>query len=238
MRKMISISIIFFFLGLVVIGQPSTIYTPWGTPVTVSEQGDMTPSQRATWDQEHSDYQDSGAFFHRTLIGDANNPWPSSTSTFNCHAYAWHMSLLGELHEFDDPYIMTDTEAEKYFDDPSYMECTKAEADVWWINNGAHSALAVSTTDWLKSKWGTGPLATHHKDNQPTTITSVTYYKECSQNITTIYSVNATLSYCSVKLSNSSVAGNVDLEIEFEKAIQINGTFTTGSGATLDLHPE
>lgn len=31
---------------------------------------------------------------------------------------------------------------------------------------------------------------------------------------------------------------NVDLEIEYEERVLIEGPFTSGAGATLDIHPE
>jgi hypothetical protein len=240
MKMKFIISVLMLFMGLIVMGQTSsTVQTPWGTSVDVSTpENDMTPYQRNQWDINHSPYEDSGAYFHPTLYGDVNYPWPSSTSTFNCHGYAWHMSWLGEVNEFDSTWNMTDTEAENYFDDPSYKECTKAEAEIWWINNGTHSALATSITDELKSKWGTGPLATHDKDNQPYTISSVTYYKRCYYKLSQTFTTDETKEYCKVEFYNTNLSSNVDLEISFEDWILIEGTFSTGIGSTLEIYPE
>ncbi len=237
MKTKYIISVFLLVLGMSVIGQ--TVYTPWGTIVSVwTPQDDMIPSQRDQMDQDHSDYEDDGAYFHNTLYGDSNYPWPSSTSKFNCHGYAWYMYWRGSYQEFNAPWNMNTTEADNYFTDPSFIECTKSEADIWWINGGTHSAVATSVTDRLKSKWGTGPLATHHKDNQPNApIYSVNYYKVCLYEATgDIYS-DITMDYCAVKLTDTSVSNYVDLEIEYEKGVLINGPFSTGSGSTLYFHP-
>jgi hypothetical protein len=236
MKNINIIGILLFVMSLSVLGQ-STVETPWGTSVIVWTQDDMIYSQRIESDTEHARNY-SGAQFHPTLPDPPNYPTPSSSSKFNCHGYAWYMYWRGTAQEFSAPWNMNDTEADNYFSDPSFKECTKAEADIWWINNGAHSALATGTTDLLKSKWGTGPLATHYKDNQPTTISSVTYYKRCSYDVTGGIDTDITMDHCAVKFQNTNVLNYVDLEIEYEEAVLIEGTFTTGTGTTLNFHPD
>jgi len=241
MKTKYLISILFLSMGSVVIGQ-STIYTPWGTPVTVAVQGDMTPSQRNDWDI----YYDSlcpNARFLPTLFGNKLYPYPSSTSTFNCHGYAWYMYWRGSANEFDTTYIMNSSEAENYFEDPSFAECSEAEADIFWINNGAHTALTTSDSDTLLSKWSTGPLAIHGKGSldspwPPISPNTVTYYKLCYQEYSLNFVVDETRSECAAQFENSSTSNNVDLEIEYEKAVRFIGTFSTGTGSTLYVHPD
>ncbi len=141
MKSKLFISILILLVGLFVMGQ-STVHTPWGTSVTVFTQGDMTYLQRITSDAEHA-VEYPNADFHPTLPN-GNPSDPSSTSKFNCHGYAWYMFWRGD-DEFDAPWNMNPSEAENYFNDPSYKACSVGEADIWWINGGSHSALATET---------------------------------------------------------------------------------------------
>jgi len=215
----------------------NTVETPYGTSVDVWTQSDMIGWQRDTMDTRYATaYPD--ATFHPTL---PDAPYdPSSSSKFNCHGYAWYMSWMGPTKEFDDPWNMTDTEAANYFNDPSFKSCAKADADIWWINGGTHSALATANTDELKSKWGVGPLATHgiEDDDSPYPITSVTYYKECYREVYGNYTSDDTLYHCKVNIFSVAVSNNVDLEIEYEDWLLIESDFSTGTGSTLYLHPE
>lgn len=217
MKTRYLISVFLLFLGISVVGQTSsTVETPWGTTVNVwIPQNDMTLEQREDMDDSlAADFPD--ADFHPTLPN-GNPSDPSSSSMFNCHGYAWFM--YHEEDEFDAPWNMLSTEAENYFNDPSFKECTKAEADIWWINNGSHSALATDRTDTLKSKWGTGPLATHDKDEHPyAPNSSVTYYKKCSDTYNNwTFNDDDTMNECALKIESSSISNYVDLEIEYEE---------------------
>ena len=229
------------FMGLFAMGQDS-VQTPWGSTVSVWTQSDMIPSQRKAMDDSLAiDFPD--AQFHPTLFGNKKHPYPSSSSKFNCHGYAWHMYWFGAGHDLDDPYNMHSYEAENYFDDPSFAECTESEADILWINDGAHSALTTDDPDDLLSKWATGPLATHGKGSldspwPPIYPNTVTYYKKCAETYSTIFSVDTTMNECAVKIENSSISNYVDLEFEYEEGVLIEGTFTTGVGATLYIHPD
>lgn len=218
-------------------GQSPTVQTPWGTTVNVFEQTEYTPSTRDYWDSYYENLHPD-ADFHVTWPVYPSYPNLSSSSRFNCHGYAWHMFWFDPGDELDDPYNMNSSEAEKYFTDPSFKECSKSEADIWWINNGSHSAVATDTENILISKWGIGPLATHHKDDHPYTSSTVTYYKKCFKEVTANYYSDITLEFCAVEFNNSSVSNNVDLEVEYEENLRIVGTFSTGTAATLSFHPD
>lgn len=239
MKKKIIISILFLSLGLFVIGQ-TTIYTPYGTSVSVTEPEDMT-----SWARNNRDYyyrvtqNHPDAIFHVVWPDPPTYLYLSSTLKFNCHGYAWHMFWLGE-DELDEPYEMSDTEAANYFTDPSFKECTQSEADIWWINNGTHSAVATGDPDYLKSKWGDGPLATHEIDDQPYTVDYdfTHFYRKCYREVTGNVPSDDTWYHCKVKLYDSNVNSNVDLTIEYEDWLLIESDFGTGSGSTLYLYPE
>lgn len=237
MKTKYIISILFLSLGLVVIGQ-TTIYTPYGTSVSVTKPDDMDSDDRDYWDDyyrnRHADPE-----FHVIWPDPPLYPNLSSSMKFNCHGYAWHMYWFGEEYELNDPCVMSDTEAENYFNDPSFKECTKPDADIWWMNGGSHSAVATDRTDTLKSKWGIGPLATHHKDDHPyTPVTSVIYYKECYKEIDGVYYSDISLELCKAKYTSLQINTNVDVEIEYEDWLLIESDFVTGTGSTLYLHPE
>lgn len=243
MKTIYIISVLISFMGLFAMGQTPTIQTPWGSTVSVWTQEDMDPEHRYLMDQLYSDYVDEGAVLLQTLPGDNNYPDVSSTLKFNCHGYAWYMYWLDPDDQFDAPWQINDTEADNYFNDPSFVECTAAEADILWISNGAHSALTTDDPDDLLSKWGDGPLAVHGKDQGEspwpiTPSTTVTYYKKCLYEVTGEVDADDYLELCGVKFNNTSVLNYVDLEIEYEEGVVIEGAFTTGTGATLYLHPD
>ena len=241
MKLIYILSILLFVTEISVCSQSTVVtrYTPYGTDVAVdSVWEDDTPANRYNYDQNRaSQYPD--AVFYSTYPVIPGYSDLSSTKLFNCHGYAWHITSGDpSVTDYSDPVVMGDSKASKYFNDPSYKECVKADADIWWINGGSHSALATSTTDYLKSKWDDGPLAFHHKDQSPYTINTVTYYKKCYVEYTGAFGVDDTMNECAVQFENSSISNNVDLEIEYEDFVIIEGTFTTGTGATLYIHPD
>jgi hypothetical protein len=46
------------------------------------------------------------------------------------------------------------------------------------------------------------------------------------------------MEYCAINFKNTIVSSYVDLEVEYEKGIKIEGAFSTGTGATLYFHPD
>ena len=237
MKSKYILSVLISFMGLSVMGQ-YTVETPWGTTVNVWTQDDQDPGDRDEMDDDYAgDYPD--AEFQPTLTTQ-NYPNLSSTSKFNCHGYAWYMYWFGDADEMDDPWNMNDTEAAKYFNDPSFKSCAIADADIWWINGGTHSALATDNANELKSKWGVGPLAIHgiENDDSPYPITSVTYYKKCYREVSGLFTSDITLNHCKVKFNSTTVFNYVDLEIEYEDWLLIEDNFLTGTGTTLYIHPD
>ncbi len=232
------ISILLFVMGLSVMGQTSTVYTPWGTEVSVTEPDEGGLNGRLYYENEAKSAHPN-AIYHKT--------WPvypyldlSSTFRFNCHGYAWHMFWFGEDDELDEPVKMTLTEAEKYFNDGSFIECTQSEAEIWWINGGSHSAAALDNPAYLKSKWANGPLVTHLINDQPyiPDMNYTSFFKQCYKDYTGVYTSDITLNECSAQFTNSGTSNYVDLEIEYEVAIRFEGVFSTGTGSTLYFHPD
>ena len=118
------------------------VYTPKGTAVLanirdeMSEQDILTANDLAT-----SDYP--AALF----LCDASR-------TYNCHAYAWHISDGGEIVWINDE--------QAYWTDDSYVS-VDSEALATKVSYGAtyHSAITTTTTGYYTSKWGEYPLMYH-----------------------------------------------------------------------------
>lgn len=223
-------------IGVSMTGQ--TVSTPWGTEVSVTEPGEGDLSGRLYYENQAKTAHPN-ADYHKTWPVLPDYPNLSSTFRFNCHGYAWHMFWFGEDDELDEPVKMTLTEAEKYFNDGSFIECTQSEAEIWWINGGSHSAVALDNPAYLKSKWADGPLVTHLINDQPyiPDMNYTSFYKQCYKEYSGGYTYDITLNECSAQFENSGTSNYVDLEIQYEVAIRFIGVFSTGTGSTLYFHP-
>ncbi len=232
------------FLSLAVItvfGQGSIdtiVHTPYGNEVDATYVPvDANPSERHFLDSIRAD-SFPNAIFYPTYPDIPSYPDLSSTYRFNCHGYAWHMTKGDySIEDFTDPVVMVYEYAELYFtNDPSFKECEVSEANIWWINDGAHSALATSSENHLKSKWDNGPLAYHHKNESPYSISSVSFYKLCFKRLTKYYSSYEFEDCCKLELLNSYINDEGNVDIEFEDWVELTGTFTVEEGAELFIH--
>jgi len=122
--------------------------------------------------------QDMASSYPNAVIID--NP----TTTYNCHAYAWHMSEGGT-----PPVWMglTINPTPIYWNDGSYFETTergnglKVSYDNYPYNGGDmdnHSAITTTEEGVFISKWGAYPLVKHAKDYTPYTYSSLHYFKK------------------------------------------------------------
>ena len=102
----------------------------------------------------------------------------SSSATYNCHGYAWHVVQGGER------VFIKGAEIQKYLEDGSYTEIEEYEAtwgdiiyyrgDETPLGPADHSVVIMNKTDqglWCISKWHMGPLVEHSCKDCP-------YYKE------------------------------------------------------------
>lgn len=212
--------------------------TPWGWTVVTIVETEMETETRRTADSTYeSNYPN--ATFHDTY---EYRPgfYYSSTNLFNCHGYVWFMSDIADGDDLDDPrWINKSGGTLPYISDGiSYKVVSESEADIVWWSTGSHSALTTGSYRVWQSKWADGPLATHEWNETPYGTSNLVFYKRCFYRLSQAFTVDETRNHCKVQLINSSVYNNVDLEIEYEDWVKIEGTFSTGTGATLDIHPQ
>lgn len=167
-------------VGFLLASYPAaTIYTPNGSlvPDTV-----ITPEfNSATISYINSSIDSS--YPNATRVGSASN-------TYNCHAYAWHVSEGG-----GHVWLGADTSTAEdvYWNDCSYYRVYYTGDNMKVAYSGNHSAVTTSTSGWFISKWGYGPLMNHHKDDVPSGYGSASAYykyKESAQNFTIGFTIS------------------------------------------------
>lgn len=98
------------------------------------------------------------------------------TSTYNCHAYAWHMSEGGNkvwMGLFTNPTPI-------YWKDNSYVE-VNSQANLRKVSYGMaglsnHSAITTIQNDVFISKWGSSSLVKHNKNDCPYISSNIRYF--------------------------------------------------------------
>lgn len=130
---------------------PTTIYTPLGSLVLDTYlTPEFTPYEIQYWNQYYQNGYPNATFL------------ASSSNTYNCHAYAWHISQGGGNCWLG---AYTTWAEDIYWQDGSYAETTpqgpqqKVSYLPDWEAN--HSAITTSSNNIFKSKWGYGPLMQH-----------------------------------------------------------------------------
>jgi hypothetical protein len=207
--------------------------TPWGSPVL-------------TWiyTEAPAPYRDTADTYYRTQYPNVlflyHGDQYSSSDMFNCHGYVWYMSDVADGPGFSDKRRVEEANGTLPYisDNISYKVVTESEADIVWWSDGSHSALTTDDYRVWVSKWDVGPLVKHVWNDSPYGISNLVFYKRCFRRITGVFGVDVALSHCKVELENSSVSNYVDLEIEYEDWLLIDGLFSTSTGATLYFHPD
>ena len=97
-----------------------------------------------------------------------------ASRTYNCHAYAWHVSEGGNKVWIGSS---TQTAEDIYWQDGSYGEVTtEAEAAKVSYVKGNHSAVTTSQPGWFISKWGPWPRMKHAWNDCPYVYSQIKYY--------------------------------------------------------------
>jgi len=98
----------------------------------------------------------------------------TASNTYNCHAYAWHVSEGGNKVWVG---YYTGTAEDIYWQDGSYGEvATEAEATKVSYASDNHSAVTTTQSGWFISKWGATPLMKHAWNDCPYNDSQLKYY--------------------------------------------------------------
>lgn len=172
-------------------GAAATVYTPNGTLVndTYYRSEELSASQKANHDQYCTT-----TYSQATLIS-------SSTTTYNCHAYAWYMTEGGSAVWMGWTINPTNV----YWLDGSYISTTGAATKVSYLSDN-HSAVTTSTPNIFISKWGEYALMRHPKAHCPFDASSLKYMKK--NDMPTVYIGKSQEDYSSGSSSINAPGGN------------------------------
>jgi len=197
--KLLISSLVFSVLGSnQLIAQPPTVsvYTPKGSSVTAYQTSEI-------W--SYQDKLDWGAAYATAYPYATEQGTATTTSTYNCHSYAWNMSEGGPTCWIG--YYYTSDE-DIYWTDGSYVETTEPYASKISYYADNHSARQTSTQGIYISKWGDKVLMLHARDYGPASYQMAyrKYYKLWPEIIGTFtalcYNLERTFS------SNMSIPGS------------------------------
>lgn len=142
------------------------------TSIAISQPVIKTPTNSSVsydYDEELSAPQIEAADAYWQSRIESNN-WDaeiigSSSTQYNCHSYAWHVSDQGNLVWIFSPA--------NYYSgaSPTYVSSTNTEDSlrkiVYDYDYGGHSAVSTNTENYVVSKWGPGPLVYHAINDWP-----------------------------------------------------------------------
>lgn len=223
-----SISKIIVGFGLLVInigilyGQTQvTRYTPEGSSVRCYNQiTEMSSAEKADLSAWVSYYYPQATQLNT----------PSASSTYNCHAYAWHIYQGGD-NVWIGYYQGQEADEDVYWTDGSYIkQSSEAGASKISYYDGNHSAIQTSTQGIYKSKWGPGPLMQHARDYGPPeySMSNRNYYAR------PVISGDGLLCYPSSHTYSVQDFVGVTYSWTTSSHLQINGSST---GSTVSVSP-
>jgi hypothetical protein len=194
---------------------PAAIYTPQGCLVSDTEYypEELSDAEKAIIDQNAQ-----AQFPQATLLS-------SSTTTYNCHGYAWNVSEGGSA-----VWMGTKTNPTSiYWTDGSYSSTSSTTTSGLKVSYASdnHSAVTTGVAGEVISKWGYGPRMRHAYNYCPYNSTSVNYYKKNILYITGTYAQNST--WHTLNTVNFVTAGvPVTLNVDYPNASQITWQLTSG----------
>jgi len=168
MKEKITLKVYNLFLLCVLIFSTSNVLCS-DTPTTIQTPKDSDVSAYLLDEVLQSDIDNMNNYYtttypNATLVA-------SATRTYNCHAYAWHVSEGGNRVWINQPSQFT------YWTDGSYGEvATEAEATKVSYASGDHSAITTTQAGWFVSKWGRAPLMEHAWNDCPYDDSQLKYY--------------------------------------------------------------
>lgn len=147
----------------IVAQQPTTVQTPQGSIVADTY---IWPEEFRAADVEYINKRVKIEYPRAIVLKPA-------TTTYNCHAYAWHISEGGSavwMGRYTNPTSI-------YWTDGSYVEISNPieGAKVSYANDN-HSAVVTNDIDVFISKWGKRSLVKHEKHYCPYESSSLRYF--------------------------------------------------------------
>ena len=174
----------------------------------------------------------------------------SSTSSYNCHSYAWNMSERGvtcwingsniSQPNLDGTVSANNDNISQYWFDGLYSMTIDRYAQKIYYYRGDHSAIQSSVSGKYESKWGKGPLMRHSPTNCPSIYYSKyrSYFKKanpiivCTAGVREIY-VNETCTY-----SADGLPTGLDTSYRWEVVDNKNGDDVVGIYDTIQNESE
>ncbi len=160
MRKYIILFLAILSCQISAIATDITLYTPNGHSVYA-----FTRSEEFTYQER----LDMDAYWTSSYPNAEKKEM--STSTYNCHSYAWNYVEGGPicwLNQFPDLHW--------YWDDESYVETDETYAEKIFYYSEDHSAIQSEDSGWFISKWGSAPLMKHLPGDCPYDAQNLRYY--------------------------------------------------------------
>lgn len=146
----------------------TTIYTKGGQAVL----GEICPE--VSEDTNYERDRELRALFPNAIFSG------HSSATYNCHAYAWHMTdefpatTCRIARSYADAF--SEENLCKYWTDDYYTETpNESEAEKVYYRAGDHSAIRLNDGYYV-SKWGQGPLMKHEPSDCPYFVSDMRYY--------------------------------------------------------------
>lgn len=146
-------------------GQNTYVYTKFGKTVNVFSLSDVG------FDAAYANSYAIQNFPQATFLS-------TSTRTYNCHFYAWHIADGGSGY-----YWMNsegnNNNISKYWTDDYYAQTSDTSAPKIFYYDSDHSAIASSVSGMYESKWGEGPRMRHAPGYGPySNMSNRRYYKK------------------------------------------------------------
>lgn len=154
-----------------------TLYTPQGTEIPNPignngyKQGYFYRFEEYTSAQKAAIKEDCIKRYPRAVY------WGEATTTYNCHAYAWHITEGGENVWINQTNIGGPS---TYISDGSYIGTSQSDPEATKVSypNGDHSAIIpYPLSVYFISKWGASCLMKHSYNNCPYNTSGLRFYK-------------------------------------------------------------
>ncbi len=160
----------------------------------------------------------------------------SSTRTYNCHGFAWHVSeggenrWIGKTSFFDEDIYMEDSSYMMVAHEPFPGKISWGLTNQLMTHETNHSGITTSRSGWYMSKWGEGPLMVHQRDDTPYDNTYLRFYIKYPQ-------ITGTSTFCSGSSATFSISNFPNNStITWTPGPNLTKTGTSGNTATFSAN--